>query len=84
MAGPIETKVKASTAGAYVGSVGLLAALTAVQDQPGLVGWLPAWLGPFVLSAVVPAIGFVSGYRARHTPRTDSDARAAADQYPVI
>lgn len=79
MAGPIENKVKAATAGAYLASTGLLAALTAVQDQPGLVGWMPAWLAPFVLSAVVPGITFVGGYRARHTPRSDADARAAAD-----
>ena len=84
MAGPIETKVKVGAAAAYVGSVGLLASLTAVQDQPGLVGWLPTWLGPFVLAVVPTAITGVAAWTAKHTPRTDSAARAAADQYPVL
>lgn len=79
MPGPIETKVKAATAAAYVASTGLLAGLTAVQSQPGLVGWMPAWLTPFVLGLVPAAVTAVSGYQARHTPRFDADARAAAD-----
>jgi hypothetical protein len=77
--GPIETKVKAATAAAYIGTTGLLASLTAVQDQPGLIGWLPAWLTPFVLGLLPAAVAAVSGYRASHTPRFDEDARAAAD-----
>lgn len=79
MAGPIETKVKAATAAAYIGTTGLLASLTAVQDQPGLIGWLPAWLTPFVLGLLPAAVTAVSGYRASHTPRSDAAARAAAD-----
>ncbi|MFD7413541.1 holin [Kitasatospora purpeofusca] len=75
----IETKVKAATVAAYVGSTGLLAALTAVQDQPGLVGWMPVWAAPFVLGLLPAGVAAVSGYRARHTPRTDPDARTAAD-----
>ena len=67
---PIEQKVKAATAAAYLGSTGLLAALTAVQDQPGLVGFLPAWLSPFVLPIVPAAVTLVAGYQARHTPRS--------------
>lgn len=81
--GPIETKVKASAAAAYVGSTGLLASLTAVQDQPGLVGWMPTWVAPFVLGLLPAGIAAVSGYRARHTPRTDPAARAAADPLPT-
>ncbi|KUH38376.1 MULTISPECIES: hypothetical protein [Streptomyces] len=69
MAAPIEKKVTAATAGAYVASTGLLAALTAVQDNPGLVGWLPDALEPFVLALVPATLTFVGGWAARHTPR---------------
>lgn len=71
---PIERKVTAATAAAYLGSTGLLAAITAVQDQPGLVGFLPTWLAPFVLPLVPAAATLVAGYQARHTPRTDPEA----------
>jgi hypothetical protein len=71
---PVERKVTVAAAAAYLGSTGLLAALTAVQDQPGLVGFLPAWLAPFVLPVVPAAVTFVAGYQARHTPRTGPEA----------
>ncbi|MEV7770600.1 holin [Kitasatospora sp. NPDC086791] len=67
----IETKVKAATVAAYLGSTALLADLTAVQNQPGLVSWMPGWLAPFVLSLIPTAITAVAGYQARHTPRPD-------------
>lgn len=64
MAAPVERKVKAATAAAYVGCASLLGALTAVEDDGRLVGWMPAGL------ALVPtAITAVSGWMARHTPR---------------
>lgn len=69
MAGPVERKVKAATAAAYVGSAGLLGALTAVEDDGHLVGWMPDGLAPFVLALVPTAITAVSGWMARHTPR---------------
>ncbi|MFD0405631.1 holin [Kitasatospora sp. NPDC127116] len=67
----VETKVKAAAAATYVASTSLLAGLTVVQDHPGLVGWLPAWLAPFVLAVVPTAIAGVAGYQAKHTPRPD-------------
>jgi hypothetical protein len=81
MAGPIETKVTAATAAAYVGSTGLLASLEAVQDHSELVGWMPPALAPFVLALVPAAIAFVSGWAARHTPRTDEDLVRAARRH---
>ncbi|RLL68123.1 holin [Streptomyces sp. Z26] len=69
MSEPIETKVKASTAAAYLGSTGLLAMLTAVQDNAGLVSSLPDVLEPFVLALVPAAITGVAGWGAKHTPR---------------
>ena len=38
---PVEKKVAASSVAAFLGSTGLLAVLTAVQDNAGLVGGLP-------------------------------------------
>jgi len=69
MAAPVEKKVTAATAGTYVASTALLAGLEAVQDQAELVSWVPSAVAPFVLALVPTAIAFVSGWRARHTPR---------------
>lgn len=68
MAKPVETKVTAASLAAYGGSAGLLAVLTAVQDNPGLVAALPNWVEPFVLAAIPAALTFVSGWYAKHTP----------------
>ncbi|WP_326811644.1 holin [Streptomyces scopuliridis] len=70
MAAPVEKKVTAASAGAYVGSTGLLAALVAVQDNARLVEWMPDGLSPFVLALVPAAITFVGGWAAKHSPRT--------------
>lgn len=67
----VERKVKAAAAATYLGSTGLLAALEAVQDSPGVVSWLPDWVEPFVLAVVPTGVTFVSAYQARHTPRED-------------
>ncbi|MFD0208962.1 holin [Streptomyces hirsutus] len=71
--GPIETKVKAATAAAYLGASGLLGALAALQDNVRLVEWLPDSLAPFVLALVPAAIAAGTGWKARHTPRPDLD-----------
>lgn len=70
MAAPVEKKVTAATAAAYVGSTALLGELTAVQDHHELLTWMPGTITPFVLALVPTAITFVSGYLARHTPRS--------------
>ncbi|MDJ0345238.1 holin [Streptomyces sp. H10-C2] len=66
---PVETKVTAATAAAYLASTGLLASLTAVQDNSSLVGWMPGALAPFVLSLVPTAITFIASWGAKHSPR---------------
>lgn len=71
--GPIERKVKAATAAAYVGASGLLGALAAVQDEQRLLEWMPDSLAPFVLALVPAAIAAAAGWKARHTPRPDLD-----------
>ena len=70
--GPVEKKVAASSVAAFLGSTGLLAVLTALQDNTGLVGGLPDALEPFVLGAIPTAITFVGGWVTRHTPRADT------------
>lgn len=66
---PIERKVTAASLATYLGSTGLLAILTAIQDQSGLVGVLPDVVEPFMLALVPTAITFCAGWQARHTPR---------------
>ncbi|MBV7671364.1 holin [Streptomyces halstedii] len=70
MAAPVEKKVTAASAGAYLASTGLLASLAAVQDNARLVEWMPDGLAPFVLALVPAAVTFVGGWAARHTPRS--------------
>lgn len=67
---PVETKVKASTAGTYVASTALLAGLAAVQDDARLLEWMPDSVTPFVLGLVPAAITFVAGWKAKHSPRS--------------
>lgn len=65
----VETKVKASTAAAYVASTATLAGLAAIQDHAQLLSWMPDTLSPFVLALIPAAITFVGGWAAKHTPR---------------
>ncbi|MFF1957974.1 holin [Streptomyces sp. NPDC058220] len=67
---PVEKKVTAASAGAYVGSTALLAALVAVQDNSRLIEWMPNGATPFVLALIPAAITFVGGWGTKHTPRT--------------
>lgn len=66
---PIETKVKSASIAAYLGSTGLLAVLTAIQDNAGLLAGLPDPVEPFLLALVPTAITAVAGWAAKHTPR---------------
>ncbi|MEU2487016.1 holin [Streptomyces sp. NPDC012617] len=68
---PVERKVSAATAGAYVASTGLLGSLAAIEDNGRLLSWLPDGLSPFLLALVPAAITAVSGWKARHTPREE-------------
>ena len=69
MSAPIERKVTAATAAAYVASTALLGALAAVQDHARLLGWMPDSVSPFVLALIPTATTLVSGWLAKHTPR---------------
>ncbi|MEU5834452.1 holin [Streptomyces diacarni] len=69
---PVERKVTAASAAAYVGSAGLLGALAALQDHGRLLEWMPDGLTPFVAALIPTAITAVSGWVAKHTPRDDA------------
>ncbi|MEU2181222.1 holin [Streptomyces thermolilacinus] len=69
MAAPIEKKVTAASIAAYLASTGLLAVLTAIQDNAGLVAGLPDGLEPFLLALVPTGLTFAGGWAAKHTPR---------------
>lgn len=73
MTASVEKKVTFATVAAYLGSTGLLAVLAAIQDNSGLVGGLPNGVEPFLLALVPTAITFVSGWVAKHSPRTGAE-----------
>ncbi|MGW7198445.1 holin [Streptomyces chryseus] len=66
---PVEKKVKAASAIAYLFSLAGLAILGAVTDDPSLISSMPNALEPFVL-ALIPAAGAgIAGWAAPHSPR---------------
>ncbi|MER6618457.1 holin [Streptomyces xantholiticus] len=69
MAAPVEKKVTWAALGAYLGSTGLLAILTAVQGDAGLVAPLPEPAEPFALALIPAAITFAAGWKTKYTPR---------------
>lgn len=68
---PIESKVKWSAAGAYIGTSVAVYVLELIMGEPVLVTPLPDALEPLVLALVPGLLAFVAGVRARHTPRPD-------------
>ena len=66
---PVEAKVRAGATASYLASVGLLEVLQSVSDDPLLLSFLADSVEPFVLALLVPAVTFVAGWRAKHTPR---------------
>lgn len=65
---PVEAKVKAATATAFVVSL-LLAVLNAVSADSALLDPLPAWLQAILVALVPTAATYLAGWQARHTPR---------------
>ncbi|MGW1546665.1 holin [Streptomyces sp. NPDC002346] len=69
MAAPVEAKVKAASIAAFL--VGLaVAVLNAIVADTSLLGPLPGWLQAPVLALVPTALVWLTGYQARHTPRS--------------
>lgn len=68
MAAPIEAKVKAATSATFLVSL-LIAVLNTVVSDDSLLGPLPVWLQPIVIALAPPALTFLAGWQAKHTPR---------------
>lgn len=66
-----EAKVKAGTAGAYLGLLALLAPLQAIQANLDLIAFLPDWLETLAIPLVPGLIVYVAGYVTKHEPRPD-------------
>lgn len=71
---PTETKVKASTAAAFVVSL-IVAVLNTASADSSLLDPLPAWLQAILVALVPTAATFLAGWQARHTPRAAVDPR---------
>lgn len=71
---PVETKVKASTAGAGMGVV-VAGAIAWLLDRyafgPGVIGDLPDPINAVVMLGVPMLVAFGMGYAAKHTRRLD-------------
>ena len=65
---PVEAKVKASTGAAFAVSLVLAVLNEAVADH-SLLGPLPYWVQAIIIAGAPPAITFLAGWQARHTPR---------------
>lgn len=69
MAAPVEKKVKAASAIAYLVSLAGLAILGAVTDDPSLISSMPDALEPFVLALIPGAGSAIAGWATPHSPR---------------
>ena len=67
----VESKVRWSTAAAYVASSGLLGVLAAVEDNERLLEPLPDAVSPLVLALVPGLVTLAAGWKAKHTPRSE-------------
>ena len=67
----VEGKVKAGTAGAYLGLLAVLAPLQAIQANLDLIAFLPDWLETLAIPLVPGIVTYVAGYVAAHAPRPD-------------
>ncbi|MFB4294779.1 hypothetical protein ACBI99_44620 [Nonomuraea sp. ATR24] len=67
----VEAKVKASTVGAYLGLLAILAPLQAVNGNLDLIEFLPDWLETLAIPLLPGLVTYVSGYVAKHEPRPD-------------
>lgn len=68
---PVESKVKWSTVGAFVGFSALMYVIELIAGDPVLVTPLPDVLEPLALGVAPALVAFLAGLRAKHTPRPD-------------
>ncbi|MER5613314.1 holin [Streptomyces sp. NPDC002215] len=72
MAAPVEAKVKAASAGAFLAGLAV-ALLNAIVADSSLLGPLPSWAQAPLLALVPAALTWLAGYQARHTVRDHVD-----------
>jgi hypothetical protein len=65
----VEAKVWATTAAAFVVSV-VVSLLNQAEADHSLLGPLPSALQTVILIVAPTAVTFISGWTAKHTPRT--------------
>lgn len=65
---PVETKVTAATVTVTVLSV-IAAVANTVQDNPGLISFLPPAVQALVIAVLPPVLVFLAGWAAPHSPR---------------
>jgi hypothetical protein len=68
---PVEAKVKWTSLGGFLGSVGLLAVLQAVDADHSLIEFWPDWAEAITIPLLPTAIATVAGWKAHHTRRPD-------------
>jgi hypothetical protein len=71
---PVEAKVKWTSLGGFLGSVGLLAVLQAVDADHSLITFWPDWAEAISIPLLPTAIAAVAGWKAKHTARPDLPA----------
>jgi hypothetical protein len=68
---PVEAKTKWAGLGGFLGSVGLLAVLQAVDADHNLIAFWPDWAEAITVPLLPTAIATVAGWKARYTRRPD-------------
>ncbi|MFI6737272.1 hypothetical protein ACIBI9_30470 [Nonomuraea sp. NPDC050451] len=68
----VERNVTAATAaGSYLGLLAVLTVLHAINADLDLISFLPDWLESLSIPLLPGLITYVSGYKAKHTARSD-------------
>lgn len=68
---PVERKVTAATAGSYLGLLAVLTILQTVNSNLDLLSFLPDAIETLAIPLLPGLITYVSGFKAKHTPRPD-------------
>lgn len=85
-AGPVENKVKASTAAAAAIGFVLDALSNGIQntDHGVLLNGLPDWLEPILVAVITGLPTFAAGWAAKHTHRPDLRGSTTTINPPVL
>jgi hypothetical protein len=70
---PVEAKVRAATTATFLVSL-LVMVLNSMSADSMLLDPLPDWLQAVVIALVPPALAFLAGWQAQHSPRGPAGA----------